>query len=94
MIACVDGCYAVTDQLESKHGTVVNDCQLDKNVPCPLQDGDRIVLGREEVELLFYSSVAPGETLDYRDEASCKDAEARLALNEGGGGRCEVGPRQ
>ena len=82
VIACVDGRYTVTDQPESKHGTIVNDRQLEKNVPCPLQDGDRMVLGRGEVELLFYSSVAPGVTLDYRDEASCKDAEAGLALNE------------
>ena len=82
LIACVDGRYTVTDQPESKHGTMVNDRQLEKGVPCPLQDGDRIALGRGEVELHFYASVVPGETLEYSGEGPCKDAEAVLALSE------------
>jgi hypothetical protein len=60
-----DGSHSLTD-LESRHGTRVNDKRLTPSEPQRLKDRDRISLARDEVVLTF-STTAPigGETWDY-----------------------------
>jgi hypothetical protein len=60
-----DGFYYLID-LESRHGTRVNDKQLVPGEACEIRHRDRISLARDEVVLTF-STAAPagGETWDY-----------------------------
>lgn len=76
-IDCTQGLFTVTNLPSSKHGTKVNGLQIDKDVPHTLKDGDKIQLA-EEVVVVFCSSFAPGETLDYPSKGS----EVGVALDE------------
>jgi hypothetical protein len=60
-----DGSHLLTD-LESRHGTRVNDKRLIPGEPWKLRDRDRISLARDGV-VLIYSTAAPagGQTWDY-----------------------------
>jgi hypothetical protein len=60
-----DGSHLLTD-LESRHGTRVNDKPLTPGEPYKLGDRDRISLARDEV-VLVYSTASPagGQTWDY-----------------------------
>lgn len=60
-----DGLYYLVD-LESRHGTRVNDKRLVPGEACEIRHGERISLARDEVVLTF-STAAPagGQTWDY-----------------------------
>lgn len=65
MIEFNDGLCFLTD-LESRHGTAVNEEQLVPGEPWKLGDRDRISLARDEV-VLIYSTASPagGQTWDF-----------------------------
>ena len=83
MIECKDGPFLLTD-LESRHGTGVNEEQLIPGEPWKLSDGDRISLARDDVVLVF-STAAPvgGETWDYPDPQLILDPDGRKVFLDG-----------
>lgn len=77
-IDCTQGLFTIADLPSSKHGTRVNGRQIEKDVPHTLKHGDEIQLAAGEVVLVFCSSLAPGETLDFPS----KGPKVGLALDE------------
>jgi pSer/pThr/pTyr-binding forkhead associated (FHA) protein len=65
MLEFKDGSHFLTD-LESRHGTGVNDEQLTPGEPRKLRDRDRISLARDAVVLIYATAAPVGrETWDY-----------------------------
>jgi len=64
--------YAIID-LDSSHGTFVNGQRIDR---CELQSGDRVSLGKDRVELVYYTDEGDtaGKTTDCHDAKSAKEA--------------------
>jgi hypothetical protein len=83
MIEIKDGSYLLTD-LESRHGTAVNEEQLVPGDPWKLSDEDRISLARDEVVLIFSTAVpVGGETWDYPEPLLILDPDRREIILDG-----------
>jgi len=71
-IAFNNGNYMLTDAA-SKHGTKINDKEIERQTPQQLKHLDKINLARDEVVLVFCCGIEAGETLDFSLSSSKRE---------------------